>query len=67
MTTSVTVYRSSNGDDWLLETDAAGGQSVLHRANASSGGRETRMPIEEFLERGGGGPEISAVRKAVQR
>ena len=66
MTSAVTMYRSPNGDDWLLETDAVSGQSVVHRANASSGGRETRMSVEEFLQRGGGGPEVVAVRKAVE-
>ncbi|WP_102958392.1 hypothetical protein [Mangrovicella endophytica] len=61
----VSIYRSSNGDDWILETGLDGSRVVLHRANPSSGGKETRMAVEEFLQRGGGGPEVAAVRQAV--
>ncbi|NDV89164.1 hypothetical protein GTW51_21070 [Aurantimonas aggregata] len=60
-----TVYRSSNGDDWLLQIDDAGAGTVVHRANLSSGGTETRMPVDEFLARGGGSPEAQAVRAAM--
>jgi hypothetical protein len=59
------IYRSSNGDDWLLGTDASGAKVVIHRANLSSGGKETTLPLEEFLERGKGSPEAEAVRAAV--
>ncbi|MCW4113493.1 hypothetical protein NPA31_000780 [Aurantimonas sp. MSK8Z-1] len=50
------LYRSSNGDDWLLARED-GRVFVLHRPNAGSGGRESRIEIGEFLSRGGGGPE----------
>lgn len=62
---TTTVYRSSNGDDWLLATDASGRVTVIHRANLSSGGRETVLPVDEFLQRGGGSPEAAAVRAAL--
>lgn len=61
------VYRSSNGDDWLFEPDGSGGGTVIHRANPSSGGAVTRMPVEEFLARGGGGPEVQAVRDVMAK
>jgi hypothetical protein len=62
------IYRSSNGDDWFLRTEPGTGRlSVVHRPNASSGGAESTMPAEEFLQRGGGGPEVRAVRAALER
>lgn len=63
--TTRTVYRSSNGDDWLLATDDTEASIVIHRANLSSGGKETILPLEEFLERSGGSPEAQAVRAAL--
>lgn len=67
MTAHETVYRSPNGDDWLLERDTAGTVvAVVHQANPSSGGACTRTSVKEFLERGGGGPEVVAVREAVE-
>lgn len=58
------LYRSSNGDDWFLALDEGMNQLVvLHRPNAASGGRESRTSVEEFLERGGGGPEHQALRQ----
>lgn len=62
------IYRSPNGDDWFLRTDAANGAiTVVHRPNASSGGAESAMPVDEFLARGGGGPEVQAVRDAIAK
>lgn len=61
---TIVVHSSSNGDDWVVEKHESGACNVLHRANAASGGFETRMPLDEFLERGGAGPEVEAVRKA---
>ncbi|KAB0680910.1 hypothetical protein [Aureimonas leprariae] len=62
------IYRSSNGDDWLLRTDTkTGTTSVVHRPNLSSGGRESTMSVDEFLQRGGGGPEVQAVRAALEK
>ena len=52
------LYRSSNGDDCILTREMDSGRVyVLHRANLSSGGRETRIEISDFLARGGSGPE----------
>ena len=52
------LYRSSNGDDWYLARESESGRVfVLHRANLSSGGRESRFEIGDFLARGGSGPE----------
>lgn len=64
---TLTVYRSPNGDDWMVERSLSGAiAAVIHRANPSSGGTQTRMTVEEFLERGGSGPEIAAVRSAIE-
>ena len=59
------IYRSSNGDDWLLAIDSGGAISVIHQANPSSSGTETTMPIAEFLKRDDGSPEVQAVRAAM--
>jgi hypothetical protein len=59
------IYRSSNGDDWLLAIASGGAISVIHRANPSSGGTETTTPIAEFLKRDDGSPEVQAVRAAM--
>jgi hypothetical protein len=51
MTDGKTFSLSANGDSWSLETDPSTGQAmVLHTANASSGGHETRSTIDRFLE-----------------
>lgn len=59
------IYRSSNGDAWSLATDGAGGFSVIHRANAASGGMETTTPVDRFLQQNAGSPEKQAVRAAM--
>jgi hypothetical protein len=58
------TYRSSNGDNWLLVT-TSDGTSVIHRANVSSGGKETITPVDQFLEQTGFSPEGEAVRAAL--
>ncbi len=56
-----TVYVPQNGDDWLIERDLEGqAAAVIHQANPSSGGTRTRLPVDEFLERSGDGPEVVA-------
>jgi hypothetical protein len=58
------IYRSANGDRWLLITDTASGHRfVRHEANQSSGGRVTDTSVEDFLDIGGSGPEFAALRK----
>lgn len=57
------IYKSQNGDIWRLIQDIGSGQvSVRHEANLSSGGHVTEMSVEEFLSRGGSGPEYAATR-----
>ncbi len=53
---------SSNGDQWLLTKDPATEQViVVHRGNPSSGGHETRLPAEVFLNQRPRGPEQEAL------
>jgi hypothetical protein len=60
------IYRSANGDRWLLMTDTASGRKfVRHEANQSSGGRVTDTDVEDFLDIGGSGPEFSALRNLI--
>jgi hypothetical protein len=60
------IYRSANGDRWLLMTDTASGRRfVRHEANQSSGGRVTDTDVEDFLDIGGSGPKFSALRNLI--
>ena len=53
---------SSNGDQWFLAKDPITEQVVvLHRGNRSSGGHETRTPVEAFLNQRPRGPEQDAL------
>jgi hypothetical protein len=61
------IYRSQNGDVWRLIQDQAPHPSyVRHEANPSSGGHITEMSIEEFLSRGGSGPEYAAMQELLK-
>ena len=51
------LYRSPNGDHWLLIRDDNGRAFVRHEANLPSGGAVTDTEIAEFLSQGGLGPE----------
>jgi len=52
------LYRSSNGDRWLLARDIESGEVfVRHEANLASGGQRTHIGIGAFLSQGGHGPE----------
>jgi hypothetical protein len=52
------LYRSSNGDRWLLVRDAGSGRVfVRHEANPASGGRVSQIEVGAFLASGGAGPE----------
>ena len=51
------LYRSANGDFWLLVRDDTGRVFVRHEANHASGGTVTDSEIAEFLAQGGLGPE----------
>ena len=62
------IYRSGNGDCWLIMTDATSGRKfVRHEANQSSGGRITDRNVEDFLEIGGAGPKFAALRKLLRQ
>ena len=52
------LYRSANGDRWLLAREADSDRVfVRHEANPSSGGHVTDTGIGAFLSQGGHGPE----------
>ena len=51
------LYRSPNGDRWLLIRDDTGRVFVRHEANLPSGGGVTDLEIADFLGQGGSGPE----------
>jgi hypothetical protein len=51
------LYRSANGDRWLLVREDGAGVFVRHEANPASGGTVTDTGIAEFLSQGGLGPE----------
>ena len=51
------LYRSANGDRWLLVRDEVGRLFVRHEANLPSGGAVTDVEIGKFLRDGGLGPE----------
>ena len=59
------LYRSPNGDRWLLCRDAdAGRVFVRHEANAPSGGQVSEIEIGTFLG-GGNGPEHQALLRLI--
>ena len=55
------LYRSSNGDRWLLCREASDEASdrvfVVHEPNRASGGQPSEMEVGTFLATGGRGPE----------
>lgn len=52
------LYSSSNGDQWYLARDTASGEVFIHhKANAASGGHESRIEIRTFLSQGPQGAE----------
>lgn len=56
------LYRSSNGDEWhWMKPSEPSAPFVLHRANLSSGGTQTRYAADVFLALGNG-PEQQALR-----
>ena len=50
------LYRSSNGDRWLLCREAWGRVLVMHEPNFGSGGAPSEMEVGTFAT-GGRGPE----------
>jgi hypothetical protein len=57
------LYSSANGDKWFLER-RSDGWFVIHQPNEPSGGHTSRVPVDEFIQRGSG-PEVMAVRRAL--
>lgn len=53
-------FSVSSNDRWSLEVDD-GQMTVVHKANAPSGGHETRTSLADFLEEHAGKPEHSAL------
>ena len=67
-TITTDLYRSSNGDRWLLlHDDATGREIVRHEANLASGGQATETSIDEFLARSGTNPEREALLAVLAR
>jgi hypothetical protein len=61
------IYESSNGDAWWLGQNAATGrQTVHHRPNPKSGGRDSTIEIDQFLSAGANGPEHQALRQLLE-
>jgi hypothetical protein len=61
-----TIYESSNGDRWLLiRGSSGGGVSVLHVANAASGGQKTDFEIDAFLIRHRGSPQCQELLRLI--
>jgi hypothetical protein len=58
------LYRSPNGDRWLLCKDASGRVFVLHQANIPSGGQTSRLDLADFLTRGYG-PQQQALYQMI--
>jgi hypothetical protein len=51
------LYRSSNGDTWLLLKDGAGEIAVEHQPAIESGGESSVVDICEFLQARPRGPQ----------
>jgi hypothetical protein len=51
------IYKSPNGDAWLLVRDEHDQVAVEHRPNAASGGKISRQSLREFLSRDASGPQ----------
>jgi hypothetical protein len=51
------LYRSANGDLWVLVRDETGRVFVRHEANLASGGTVSDLEIADFLGEGRLGPE----------
>jgi hypothetical protein len=60
------IYRSPYGDRWWLIRDAESGLALVrHEANPTSGGQVTETDVDEFLNKGGSGPEYAALRHLI--
>lgn len=60
------LYRSPNGDRWLVARDPAVERVFIrHQANAASGGRVSDIEIADFLGRGEHNPEHQALLRLI--
>jgi hypothetical protein len=59
------LYRSPNGDRWVLCKDTSGRLVVSHHPNKPSGGQPSEIEVEVFLSQGGQGPEHQALVEAL--
>ncbi len=59
------IYRSENGDRWLLCRQDNGHAYVEHKANLPSGGKVTSIEIGDFLGNGRAGPEHQALIRLI--
>jgi hypothetical protein len=60
------LYRSPNGDRWLLARDpATGGVSIRHEPNRPSGSQPSHIDIGAFLSRGPRNPEHQALLRLI--
>jgi hypothetical protein len=60
------LYRSANGDRWLLAREPDSGRVfVQHEPNPPSGGRPTSIEIGAFLRADSGGPEHQALLRLI--
>ena len=60
------LYRSPNGDRWLLAREPASGRAFIrHEANLSSGGHVSNVEIGAFLRDNARGPEHQALLRLI--
>ena len=59
------LYRSPNGDRWLLTREALSDRVIVrHEPNLASGGKTSVIELGEFLSRGHG-PEQQALLRLI--
>jgi hypothetical protein len=68
MRTETVIYKSENGDQWLLLLlQEAGSERMLirHQPNRASGGQSSLMEISDFLSEGHG-PQHEALLRLLE-
>lgn len=60
------LYRSSNGDRWLLVRDQDSGRVFIrHEPNMSSGGQPSETAVGDFLVRDAHGPQHAELLRLI--
>lgn len=60
------LYRSPNGDRWILAREPSSGRAFIrHEANLASGGKVTEIEIGAFLRAEEYGPEQQALMRLI--